>query len=278
MHYLSYLRPNPPPGAAFAPDPSPVTPTAPETHQLDEQAPIVVLGGYSYGSLILRNLPPLPSILQPFAAPIPGSAAHEILLCAHKIADQDNLEFINTARDRERSRRRGHEHKLSVKMGGEETSPEIRRSFDGRRSLDIGSRLRSLSHGHRRGKDASPQPPAGPEKKPAIQVPDVRYLLVSPLTPPTSTLAAPAFARGFWSKSGNEDVTLKIHKTLAVYGDQDMFASTRKIREWVARMDVENQGDFRGVEVTAAGHFWHEQGVERQLREALQLWERRVRE
>ncbi|KAF2438762.1 hypothetical protein P171DRAFT_155820 [Karstenula rhodostoma CBS 690.94] len=285
MHYLSYLRPNPLPDAAFTPDQLPVSPTTAAPHHLDEQAPIVVLGGYSYGSLILRNLPPLPSILQPFAAPLTGSAAHEILLCAQKLADQDNLEFINAARDHERRRRRGHEHKLSIKMGGEETSPEMRRSsreigrsVDGGRSLDIVSRLRSLSHGHRRGKDPSPRPPAGPGKRPAIQVPAVRYLLVSPITPPTSTLAAPALARGFWSRPGNEDATLKMHETLAVYGDEDMFASAKKIREWTARMEIENQRGFGGVEVSGAGHFWHEQGVERQLREALRLWERRVRD
>jgi hypothetical protein len=111
-----------------------------------------------------------------------------------------------------------------------------------------------------------------------IQVPEVRYLLVSPLTPPTSTLATPGLARLFWSRAGNEDATLTKHETLAVYGDQDMFASAKKMREWVVRMEKENHGGFCGVEVTDAGHFWHEQGVERQLREALRLWEKRVRD
>lgn len=285
VHYLSYLRPNPPPDAAFIPDQSPVSPTAAATNETDEESPIVVLGGYSYGSTILRHLPPLLYILQPFAAPLTGSAAQEILLCVHKIADQANLEFINTARDHERRSRRGHEHKLSVQMGGEETSPEkrrssreVRRSVDGGRGLDIGTRLRSLSHSHRRSKDASPQPPTlTTEPRPAIRVPEVRYLLVSPLTPPTSTLAAPALAHGFWNRSGDEDATLKRHETLAVYGDQDMFSSAKKMREWVARMEKENQRGFRGFEVTGAGHFWFEEGVERQLREALQRWEQRVR-
>jgi hypothetical protein len=151
MHYMSYLQPNPPPDAAFVPDQLPASPTVAAIQQLDEQAPIVVLAGYSYGSTILRHLPPVPSILQPFAAPPTGSAAHEVLLCAHKLAVQANLEFLNLARDRERRSRRGHEHTLSVKMGGEETNPgkrrssrEIGRSVDGGRSLDIGGRLRSL--------------------------------------------------------------------------------------------------------------------------------------
>jgi hypothetical protein len=285
MHYLSYLQPDPPPDAAFVPEQLPVLAPVAANQQLDEQAPIVVLAGYSYGSTILRHLPPVPSILQPFAAPPTGSAAHEALLCAHKLAAQANLEFLNLARDRARRSRRAHDHKLSVKMGGEETTPgkrrssrEIRRSLDGGKSLYIGGRLRSLSHGHRRPKDPLPQPPAELEKRPAIQVPEVRYLLVSPLTPPTSTLATLGLARGFWGRPGHEDATLTKHETLAVYGDQDMFASAKKMREWVVRMEKENRGGFCGVEVTDAGHFWHEQGVERQLRETLQLWEKRVRD
>ncbi|KAJ4358599.1 uncharacterized protein N0V89_003183 [Didymosphaeria variabile] len=284
MHYLSYLRPNPPSDAAFTPEQSPVSPITARKNT-DDEAAIVVLGGYSYGSIILRHLPPLPSVLQPFAAPITGSAAHEILLCAEKISAQANLEFINIARDHERLSRRGHEHKLSVKMGGEETSlenrrssREIRRSVDGGKSLDIASRLRSLSHSHQRRKDTAPQPPAEAGRRPAIQIPEVRYLLVSPLTPPTSTLAAPGLARGFWNRSGDEDVTLKRHETLAVFGDQDMFASARKMKEWAARLNKDNNVGFHSVEVEGAGHFWHEPGVEQQLREALQLWEKRVKD
>ncbi|KAL1613131.1 hypothetical protein SLS60_001363 [Paraconiothyrium brasiliense] len=284
MHYLSYLRPNPPSDATFTPDQSPVSPTT-ARKDADEQIPIVVLGGYSYGSIILRHLPPLPSILQPFAAPFAGSAAHEIVLCAHKLSDQANLEFINIARDQERRNRVRHEHKLSVKMGGEETSPEkrrssreIRRSIDGGRSLDIGSRLRSLSHSHQGRKNISPQPPAIVGMIPAIQVPEVRYLLVSPLTPPTATLAAPGLARGFWNRSGDEDATLKRHQTLAVFGNQDMFASAKKMREWATRIDEDNHVGFSSIEVQGAGHFWHEPGVEQQLRETLQFWEKRVRD
>ncbi|KAL5403746.1 hypothetical protein PMIN04_012757 [Paraphaeosphaeria minitans] len=287
IHYISYLRPNPPP------DPSPV----PQTVATDEPAPVVVLAGYSYGSLIARNLPPLPSLLQPLAAPTPGSAAHEILLTARKLAAQDNREFGDSARDAERRGLTGREHTLSVKMGGEETSPEMRRrSRDTRSSFDAGagrsdvrSRLRSLSHGHhhhhhRRAKDvANPQPPpTAVETDPGIQLPEIGYLLISPLTPPTATLLAPALARPFWSRSGDADADadaqLKTHATLAVYGAQDAFAGTTKMREWVVRMQREScaRGGFVGVEVGGAGHFWRERGVERALRGALRAWEGRV--
>lgn len=226
----------------------------------------------------------MPSILQPFAARIPGSAADEIFLKSHKLADQANLEFLNMSRDLDRSKK-GHNHKLSVTMGGEETNPEkrrnsreIRRSLDISRGHNIGSRLRSLSHSHRRVKmDVSPSAVEPPKPRPAIQVPAVRYLLVSPLTPPTSTFVAPGLARGLWSRSVDENVTIKRHETLAVFGDQDMFASAKKMRDWAERMEKENPSGFFGVEIQGAGHFWVEQDAEKRLRDELQDWEKRVR-
>ncbi|KAF1949129.1 hypothetical protein CC80DRAFT_497715 [Byssothecium circinans] len=299
IHYLSYLRPDPPPMAVFTPEQSPVSAQVQKQEDVTstraEDAPIVVLGGYSYGSLILRHMPPIPTILRPFAAPLTGSAADEILLRARKLADQLNLEWINLARDLER-RQRNHRNanKLAVTMGGEETSPEkrrssrdIRRSMDGngsgsaRRSLDIGNRLRSLSH--RRPAIQSPNPQTPPETTPrsAIAIPEVRYLLVSPLTPPISTLAAPALVPKFWSKGVNGasgDVVAK-HETLVVFGEQDIFSSVKKVREWVKAVRGQaGNSRFEGVEVHGAGHFWHEEGVERGLRDALGSWGVRVRE
>lgn len=285
---MSYLQPNPPPDAAFTVEQPPISP--PSTTHADQKSdedepPIVILAGYSYGSLILRHLPPILSILQPFATPLSGSAADEILLKAHKLADQSNLSFINTARDRdrERSRKRGHEHKLSVVLGGEEisrekrrTSREIRRSLETHRGHEIGSLLRSLSHARRRAKGEGGHPPVPTTTtRPAIQVPRVRYLLVSPLTPPTCTLAAPGLAR-VWNRAADEDATIKMHATLAIFGDQDMFASAKKLQAWVEKMMHDNPVGFSSVKIKGAGHFWHEEGVERQFRDALKVWGREV--
>ncbi|KAF1973070.1 hypothetical protein BU23DRAFT_533987 [Bimuria novae-zelandiae CBS 107.79] len=298
MHYMSYLRPDPASDAPFTTDQSPLSSISAAQLELEEAitAPLVVLAGYSYGSLILRHLPPIPSILNPFAAPITGSAAAEIILKAHKLVDQVNLEFINAARDRERSRAQkgGHspEHKLGpIAMGGEETSPEkrrssrdIRRSLDTSRTRELGNRWRSLSHagkGRRARGDAEPTLADTTAERSAVQVqvqvPDVKYLLISPLTPPTSRLVAPGLARGFWNRAIEEDATIKKHETLAVFGDQDMFASARKMREWAEKIGTDNPRGFVAEEIKGAGHFWVEDGVERQLREALQAWEKRVR-
>ena len=249
-HYMTYLRAHPSPDTSFTPEQSPISPKNGSTDRLApvdiQESPVVILGGYSYGSLILRHLPPVPSILHPFSAPLPGSAASEIVLRARKLAEQSNLEFINTARDAERSKRKGHQNKLSVTMGGEETSPdqrrpsrEIRRSMDDRdrRSVDIGGRLRSWST--RRAKEvlftgsgsSSENDGVGARMQTAIPMPHVRYLLISPLTPPVSTLVAPSLAHKPWGRSNEQEVIGK-HVALAVYGDQDIFTSSKKTRQW----------------------------------------------
>lgn len=283
MYYISYIHPFPSSSASFSPEQSPVSPRLSSVvefpRRIDEGAPIVVLGGYSYGSTILRHLPPVPSVLQPFSAPLTGSSASEILLRAHKLSDQSNLEWINQARDSERRKRKGHENKLSVTMGGEETSPdvrrssrEIRRSIDGRRSLDLGSRIRSLSHRRRKDTADPKTPPEGGISRPEINVPDVRYLLISPLTPPVSTLAAPGLGPKLWSRDKVPQENISKHVSLAIYGDQDIFTSAKKVHQWAEKLKGEQGSKFSSAEIAGAGHFWVERGVEAKIRTTLRDW------
>jgi hypothetical protein len=180
-------------------------------------------------------------------------------------------------------------------MGGEETSPdkrrssrEIKRSIDGgrRTSLDIGvigCKLRSLSH-RRNPNPQTPSPPQESTRRPshAISMPEVRYLFISPITPPMSALAAPALTSRFvfWNRLPSGTDVFAKHDTLMVFGNQDIFSSVKKVRDWVGRM-VQEEGTgtrFQSCEVAGAGHFWHEEGVERELRGALARWEIGVRE
>jgi hypothetical protein len=285
MHYISYLRANPVPKYSFTPEHTSHAPQASQSdhdHGHDARSPIVILGGYSYGSLILKHLPPVPTILKPFTSPFAGSAHDEIIMRARKLADQSNLTWINLAQGQKRQRRSsrtGHENRSPVTMGGEETSPDkrrtsrdIRRSADGHLGTDIGNRLRSLSH--RRHKDGSPATSFEKQDYVAVVMQEVRYLLISPLTPPLSTLAAPALGRKFWNRSKEieEDIIGK-HATLAVYGDQDMFSSAKKLRDWCEQMSSTPEAQFSSVEIAGAGHFWIEGGVESKLRAALHDWE-----
>jgi hypothetical protein len=276
---MSLIRPFPASSSIFTLDQSPARPPTRQTsNSLPGESPLVVLGGYSYGSLILKHLPPVLSILQRFSNPLAGSAVDEILLRAHKLADQSNLEWINFAQDADRERRgRKHEHKTSVTIGGEETSPEqrrrsreVKRSHDIPRSLDLGHRLRSLSH---RGRRAGNSTTSLENTEPKLKIPQIRYLLISPLTPPISTLAAPALGQKLWSRS-TDATTTSIGKfvSLAIYGDQDIFASAKKIRDWSDQLKAEHGPRFSSIEISGAGHFWVEKGVEKQLRAALTEW------
>ena len=261
------------------------------------ESAVVTLGGYSYGSLIVKHLPPLPTIMQPFVSPLAGSAANEVLLRARKLADQSNREWINSARHDNGHEimpsKKRHERKLSVTMGGEETNPdkrrpsrEIRRSTDGSPSRGIGHRFKSTHQKSQKDEDTPPTPSAGEEKRPSttatISMPSVRYLLISPLTPPVSTLAAPALASSlFWnrSKEGGVQELIGRYPSLVVYGDQDIFTSTKKTRQWAEQVKTSSGSQqLTSIEVEGAGHFWVESGVEEILRVALREWESGIRE
>ncbi|ENH63899.1 hypothetical protein FOC1_g10008041 [Fusarium oxysporum f. sp. cubense race 1] len=53
--------------------------------------PILLMGGYSYGGMIVTQIPPLDAILQPFISPIAGSDAAEVRLRAAHLAEQQNI-------------------------------------------------------------------------------------------------------------------------------------------------------------------------------------------
>lgn len=271
----------------------------------NQESSVIILGGYSYGSLILKHLPPVPTILRPFTNPLPGSAAEEVVLRAQKLADQTNLEWTNKVRDDAQARKRNkksHDTKPSLTMGGEETSPDkrrtsrdIRRSIEGSTSLKIKTRLRSLSHRRREDGRPSTPPPEGHSTTSTTSssssnitttiLPQIRYLLISPLTGPICTLAAPGLShKFFWHKtreSETQEVIAK-HPMLAIYGDQDMFSAAKKVREWIERLKSVSRSSsasshVSSVEVIGAGHFWHEEGAEEELRGALVEWERTIR-
>ncbi|RMZ72141.1 prolyl oligopeptidase [Pyrenophora seminiperda CCB06] len=287
MHYMSYIQPHliKAPGNTCTPDYLPISPEIRESAQTQpDTCPVVVLGGYSYGSLILKHLPPVPTILQPFSTPLAGSAADEIVLRARKLAAQSNLDWVNLARDENRAKKSRPSHDLStpVVIGGEEISPHKRRSskdarmsIEGGTRLEIKTRLRSLSHRRHHHNEATAPPET---KSVSITMPIIRYLLISPLTPPVSTVIAPALGYKFWSKSGEDHhEVIGKHACLAIYGDQDIFSSAKKIRDWSDQLKAAPTSRFTSVEVAGAGHFWVEPDVEVKLRSALEEWEHDIR-
>lgn len=89
------------------------------------------------------------------------------------------------------------------------------------------------------------------------------YLLISPLQGMVSGLAT------MWStKSARERDSIPEHElkftvdpTLALFGDDDVFVSVKKLRTWVEKLRAakrNGEGCFRYREVLGAGHFWHD--------------------
>lgn len=114
-----------------------------------DNTPLLLLAGYSYGSLITTMLPPLPALLTPFQSPLPGTAASEIRLRAQHLAEEQNtLHTERRKRASEAATRRQHARNVSlgIRVGGDETSDAHHRtsldSHHGRRSL----RLDRLEH------------------------------------------------------------------------------------------------------------------------------------
>lgn len=289
--------------------------------------PLLLLSGYSYGSLITTYLPPTSTIVSSFAAALPGTAKSEIRLRAQHLAEQVNLLFASIPPPA-RIHRRGRSFQAEdlpravssggVRIGGEESSPEVRRmsressriSLDSprlRRSVDrmrsvakhpTHHPIRQLSFGSasRKSSERSPEASGGHDtaetvgasqaaKDPStasveIAVPRTAYLLVSPLQGPVSGLATmwtlPSAPRKRLAATADHKTeayrNLMDHETLAIFGDEDLFSSHKKLRAWARRLELAEGSRFQSSTVEGAGHFWHEPGVAALLRHRISTW------
>jgi alpha/beta superfamily hydrolase len=235
---------------------------------------LIVLGGYSYGSLITTHLPEPSEIIKTFAAPVEGTAVAEVKCRAENLAGQMNeqIRVLGAARIHHGNSVHKRGHTLSV--GGEETSPEKRRrsteircSTDTRRSLDIPrtlSQFRKKSHEIKR-PSTPPMPTVIEADLPKIEH---AYLLISPLLPPISTLTALSLKH---SQQEDCERFSRVH-SLAVFGNDDIFTSVKKLRKWTQEISSRPDSKFRSVEIEGAGHFWHDHQTQKQLRIAVKEW------
>jgi alpha/beta superfamily hydrolase len=183
------------------------TPTPPEP-AAKHAAPILLLGGYSYGSMITSQLPSLETIVGLFNAPECGTPAAEIRLRAQHLAEMQNT-VLASARDAAIDHLRPHSPRkhVGLRIGGDEDS---RRSHESRRSLStefeetirhgVAELLARTRKGHKRshsGRNHTPRDSDGvPEHVPdhLLPVPGrttfrPAYLLVSPLQGVVTNLA-----------------------------------------------------------------------------------------
>ena len=258
----------------------------------------LILGGYSYGSLLTTHLPPTPAILTRFSNPENGTAAAEIRLRAHHLASEwhRSLDAHSSLRDRPIPSSQNLAP-ATITLGGEESTPGSRRmSHDGRRSMEavrksidkgkqrLGLRQHSdssSSSSRSEPEQHDPDAEVAPLEHLSIPEPRTSYLLISPLLPPISSLATMFSSSLTLHKKAEEDRKKSVicnNPTLAVYGDRDIFTSLKKMRRWVQALSEGNDGTarFRSHEVVGAGHFWREQGVEREMRRVVGDWIRNV--
>ncbi|KAL9633562.1 MAG: hypothetical protein Q9164_004629 [Protoblastenia rupestris] len=265
------------------------------TSNSDQEFPIrilhpitLILGGYSYGSMITTHLPSPSLILSPFSRPTSGTAAAEIRLRAQQLSNlwYKELQIQQHSPHTLRCRPAPSSHKLfpsTIAIGGEESATGSRRpsqegsrkSIDAtiRRSVDRSRRKLGLRH-HRSSSSSDDTGQHDKQQEQALQTVEISglrtaYLLVSPLLPPLSSVLT--LTMGQSSARVGEDKLMQ-GLTLVVYGDKDIFTAQKKLRRWVERLEGRPRSSLRGKEVQGAGHFWKEKGVEDEMRAVVGGW------
>jgi alpha/beta superfamily hydrolase len=104
----------------------------------------------------------------------------------------------------------------------------------------------------------------------------VAYVLVSPLQGLVTKLATlwtfksrrkeSSTTKQGPSECGAEE-KLVLNDTLAVFGDEDVFSSSKNLHTWAEKLHEKKDSKFVYAEVSGAGHFWHEEGVVDELRQ-----------
>ena len=256
---------------------------------------VLILGGYSYGSLITTHLPTTQKILARFEDVGKGTAEAEIRLRALHLSTQWTREAQQHCGARRGRTLHVHDSSrggsYSAIIGGEETEPASRRpSRESRRSVDLvrKSMDRSRRRLGLRTQSSDGNLPAGLEEKVGssnLDTPTTYYLLISPLLPPISMFVT-IFTKlghtrkedGSAAKGGNNvsatfsQGNLLTCTSLAIYGDKDYFTSQTKLRKWAEHLAQQGGSRFMFREIPNAGHFWHEEGVEAQMKDTIRDW------
>lgn len=286
-HYVEGLRATRPPSHSYGDTDTMLSPipsaceTAVDTSAARSQGMTLVIGGYSYGSLIVTHLPATEHILERYRKVSKGTAEAEIRLRAISLSAQWNRDAASY-REAQHARRSTSSDVLSrsaramaVAIGGDESDPGTRRrSHEGKRSMDAvrrsmdRSRVKLGLRQHSRSSDMSEREVIGESLAPVrIFPPETRYLLISPLLPPVSL-----FATMFSIRLSNAEDKFVRNATIAIYGEDDFFASPRKLRRWAERLKAQHGSQFQYIEVPAAGHFWREESSDSQMRSVIRGW------
>ena len=242
----------------------------------------LIIGGYSYGSLIATLLPLTEDILKRFAKVNKGTPEAEIRLRAVSLAAQWNKDALLYHEAQQARKTRSHDKLrtsaqcMTMALGGEECESGGRRvSHEGRRSLDAVRRSMERSRKkllRRHTSEASKHTLVIESLVPVdIPLPQTHYLLISLLQPPISMFAT-MFSTLRSGCLAQREAKFLDHPTLVIYGDKDLFASQRRLRRWAESLKSKPDSLFQFHEVTGAGHFWREEGVATQMRGHIREW------
>ncbi|RDL33584.1 uncharacterized protein BP5553_07952 [Venustampulla echinocandica] len=117
------------------------------------------------------------------------------------------------------------------------------------------------------------------EEKSIIEIPGIAdefqpaYLLVSPLQGMINNLATMWSGKPLKERRSihENEIKFTIDPTLALFGDDDVFVSVKRLRSWVEKLMKSGKGGdgghFRYREVANAGHFWHDHDASKILEE-----------
>lgn len=252
----------------------------------------LILAGYSYGAIIGSHLPSMEAIQLIFSQRTENSAISEISSRATGISRQ-TLEIIQ-GRTAEHFQTNGQRADAQSRQPsplsgplllggfeslatGEKIHPTSKRSVEVRRSLDqVRDKVYRKLHPLGR---SSEEHYHGRSEEVATGTRNVLicYLLVSPVLPPVSsfaTLFSTLSLPGIDVKGTRSRDELCTQPSLAIYGDQDLFTSVKKLRGWCIRLSQPPGSNFQYHEVANAGHFWREPGVLDQMIKHIKQWEK----
>lgn len=254
----------------------------------------LVLGGYSYGSLIASCLPPLELVSMLFQQVQDGSAESEIKIRAEQLA-RDLAGYVELHRAGvlgSRPTESPSSPSRGLLVGGYESETANRRVSreTSRKSLDAEKIRRSVDRTRQRilARTKSDQsihtaPTPARVQSLSIVMPKIAYLIISPILPPisgfTTMFSKPTFERldTQTQKIKVRDTTSKDEKflrtpTCVIHGTKDVFTPSRKVQKWALGLKDKAGVSFRADEIEGAGHFWIEEDAPRRLQVSITGW------
>ncbi|RKF60097.1 putative alpha beta-hydrolase [Erysiphe neolycopersici] len=231
----------------------------------------LLLAGYSYGALITMSLPAtIESILAPFHVPSLDSIHGKIRLQAKNLAKWRKFSYVSpkylnkihrsaksTSFDMKRPEKISNDIRSSDRQ--RKSSPDSLRS---NRSPVFPDRYRSQDSVHNLSVNELPKSKKIlPENQEYWNI-NVAYLLVSPLQGIVCDLLTLWSFKSWRQRNtlSDKDIKLKLNQTLAIYGEDDVYVSSKSIRNWAEKLAMPENGQemsqFKFVEIAGAGHFW----------------------